>query len=47
MAIQIEKTEKASEYGRGLSGWKHEKKEIEKEEQFLLSKIQPDLFRIH
>lgn len=47
MAIKDEKTEKASGYGRGLNNWKHEKKEIEKEEEFLLSKIQPDLFKIH
>lgn len=47
MAIKDEKVEKASEHGRGLSNWGREKKAIEKEEQFLLSKIQPDLFRIH
>lgn len=47
MSIKDEKIEQASEYGRGLNSWKCEKKKIEKEEKFLLSKIQPDLFRIH
>lgn len=47
MSIKNEKIEKASGYGRVLNNWKHEKREIEKEEEFLLSKIQPDLFRIH
>lgn len=47
MKIKDEKTEQASEYGRGLASWKYEKKTLEREEQFLLSKIQPDLFKIH
>lgn len=47
MKVKEVKIQNASEHGRGLSNWKHEKKTLESEEDFLISKIQPDLFRIH
>lgn len=47
MKVKEVKMQHASEYGRGLSIWKQEKKTLESEEGFLISKIQPDLFRIH
>lgn len=47
MKVKEVKMQEASDYGRGLSNWKHEKKSLESEEGFLISKIQPDLFRIH
>lgn len=47
MRVKEVKMQNASEHGRGLSNWKHEKKTLESEEDFLISKIQPDLFRIH
>lgn len=47
MKVKEAKMQEASDYGRGLSNWKHEKKTLESEEGFLISKIQPDLFRIH
>lgn len=47
MKVKDEKIEQASEYGKGLNAWKHEKKAIEQEEAFLIDKIQVDMFRVH
>ena len=47
MRVKDEKIEQASEYGKGLNAWKHEKRAIEQEEAFLIDKIQADMFRVH